>query len=74
VNLEEELEQLPVADLRGIEYDFDRFGVPPVIAICRIRHVTTRVPNARRDHARVLAQKFLDPPKATAGQNRAFLL
>src|SRR5258706_12617633 len=32
VNLEEELEELPIADARGIKDDLDRFGVVAMIA------------------------------------------
>src|SRR5688572_7553510 len=48
VNLEKELEELPVGDSCGIEEDLDGFGVRPVIAIGRVAYVATAIPDARR--------------------------
>jgi len=36
VNLEEEFEELPIADARGVKDDLDRFGVPAMIAISSV--------------------------------------
>src|SRR5438045_2532669 len=43
MNLEKELEQLAIADLRRIENYFDRLGVGAMVAISRIRYVAARV-------------------------------
>ena len=72
VDLEEEFQQLAIADLGGIEDDLDRLGVGAVIAIGGVRHVAAGVADAGRDHARVAADQILHAPEAAAGQNRAF--
>src|SRR5215475_12112316 len=72
VYLEEELEQLAKCDLRGIEHNFDRFGMRSVIAIRRVRHVTARVPDTGRDNAVEAANQLLHSPKTTAGQYGTF--
>jgi hypothetical protein len=48
VNLEKEFQQPAVAYLRGVEDNFDRFGMCAVVAIRRVRHVAAGVANARR--------------------------
>src|ERR1700678_4102488 len=65
VNLEKEFQQPAVADLRGIEHDLHRFGMGAVIAIGRIGNIAAAVAHARRDHAVLLAKKFLYAPEAT---------
>src|SRR5205807_5042560 len=72
VNLEEELQQLSIADFLRIENDLDRLGVGPVIAIGRVGHVAAGVADARGDHARVFANEVLHPPKAAAGEHGTF--
>ena len=52
VNLEEELEHVPVRDLLRVEADLDRLGMPIVVAVGRILDFTAGVPDPRRDHAR----------------------
>ena len=39
VDLEEELEQLAIAEARRVEDDLDRLGVRAVVAVGRVRHV-----------------------------------
>jgi hypothetical protein len=51
VNLEEELQQIAIADAVRIELDFDGFGMRSVVAIGRVRHIATRVPDPCPDHA-----------------------
>src|SRR5262245_34038726 len=72
MNLEEELEDLPEADLRGVVEDLDRLGVVAVVAVGRVRRVAARVADARLDHARILAEEVLHAPEAAAGEDRAF--
>jgi len=72
VNLEENLEQLSIADPGRIEDDLDGFGVRPVLAVRRIGDVAPRIADPRRDDARVFPNEILHPPKASAGEHRAF--
>src|SRR5688572_14546833 len=73
VNLEEELEDLSVADPRRIEDDFDRFGMCSMIAIGCVGRVAACVADARRENAVVTAKEILHAPEATAGEQSAFL-
>src|SRR6516162_5704684 len=72
MNLEEELQERPVAGLCGIKNDLDRFGMAFVIAIRRILHLSTRVTDARGDHAWLLANQILHAPEAAPGEHSAF--
>ena len=72
VDLEEELEQLPIAEFGRIEHDLDRFGVGAVIAVRGVRHVAARIADARRDDAVIRADQVLHSPEAAAGKHRAF--
>src|SRR5205085_7442589 len=72
VNLEEEFQQLSIADLLWIENDLDRFGVRPVFSVSRIGDISPRVADPRRDHAWILANKILHAPEAAAGEYGAF--
>src|SRR6476660_2443251 len=71
VNLEEELEQIPVRDLLGIEDDLDRLGVRSVVAIGCVRHVATAIANAGRDHTGSFANQVLHSPEAPTGEYRS---
>src|ERR1700722_3877479 len=51
MNLEEELQQRPVAGLCRIKHNLDRFGMAFVIAIGGVSHLSARVTDARGDHA-----------------------
>ena len=72
MNLEKELENLPIADLLRIEHDLDRFRVIAVVAISRIRHIAARVTHARGQHAGVTSQQILHTPEAATGQDGGF--
>src|ERR671916_1251839 len=72
VNLEKEFQQPAVAYLRGVEDDFDRFGMCAVVAIRRVRHVAAGVANARRNHTILAANEILHSPEAAAGEHCAF--
>src|SRR5262245_30838423 len=72
VDLEEELEQVAVRDLLGIELDLYGFGVVAMVAVRRVRDVAARVTDPRRDHARPLSDEILHPPKATPGEDGGF--
>src|SRR3546814_9365174 len=51
VDLEEELQDPPVADLLGIEDDLDALGMGAVVAVGRVRHVAAGIADAGRDDA-----------------------
>src|SRR4051794_40159035 len=70
VDLEEELEDVAVGDLLGVEDDLDSFGMRAVVAIGRVGNVAAGVSDARRDDAGTLAQQVLHPPEAAARQDR----
>src|SRR5262245_13083787 len=74
VDLEEEFEQLPVADARRVEEDLDRLGVPRVIAISRVGVAAAGVSDPRRQNAVLAANEVLRAPEAAAGEDRAFLI
>ena len=59
MDLEEELQQTPKADLFGIEDDFDGLGMGAMIAIGGVRHVAARIADAGRDDAGLAAQQIL---------------
>src|SRR5215510_3671732 len=73
VNLEKEFQQPAVAYLRGVEDNFDRFGMCAVVAIRRVRHVAAGVANARRNHTIMAANEILHSPEAAACEHCAFL-
>ena len=74
MDLEEELEKLPVRELGRIEDHFDGFRVRTVIAVCRIRYIAAAVAYARGRYARQLADQVLHAPETTAREDRRFRL
>jgi hypothetical protein len=70
VDLEEVLEDGPVAYDRGIEDDLDCFGVPLVVAVARIGDVATSVTDSRRHYASQAAEHVRHAPEASAGEHR----
>ncbi len=73
MNLEEEFENLTIAEFGRIKDDLDRFGMGPVIAIGRISHIAARVTDPRRHDAVVTANEGLHAPEAAASKNCTFL-
>ena len=73
VNLEEELEDPPIADLGRIKDDLDCFCMCSVIAICGIGCVAARLTDPRRQNAVLPANEILHTPKTTACKHRTFL-
>jgi hypothetical protein len=69
VDLEEELQQVAVGDLLGVEDDLDRLGVRAVVAVGRVRDVPAAVAHPCGDHAGALTDQILHPPETTAGQD-----
>ncbi len=72
MDLEEELEQVAIRRLVGVEGDLDRLGVGPVVAIGGVGHVAAGVTDAGRQHSGALADQVLHAPEAAAGQDRLF--
>src|SRR6202022_3279664 len=70
VDLEEELQQVPVGHLVRVEDDLDGLGVAAVVPVGRVRHVAAAVPDPSGDHAGQLADEVLHAPETTAGQDR----
>src|SRR5262249_44323872 len=70
VDLEEELEQVPIGDLLRVEDDLDRLGVAFVIAVGRVRNVAARVAHARGENAGPLPEEVLHSPETPTGENR----
>src|ERR1700677_4216807 len=69
MDLEEELQQVPVGDLVRVEGDLDRLRVTMVAPVGRVRLVATGVADPGRDHAGELADEVLHAPEAAAGED-----
>jgi hypothetical protein len=69
VDLKEELEQLSIGRLLGVEDDLDRFGVRPMVAVRGVLDVTARVTNPRRDNTGSLPEEVLHSPEAATGED-----
>src|SRR3546814_18987025 len=65
VDLEEVLQDAPVARLRCIEDDFDPLRMSAMIAVGRVRGVAASIADASRDNAGKLADQVLHPPEAS---------
>src|SRR5207237_5131650 len=63
VDLEEELEQIPVRGLLGIEDDLERLRVRAVVAIGRVRNVAAAVPDPCQAHAQSTRERALPAPE-----------
>src|ERR1700685_151765 len=72
VNLEEELQQLSIAQLPRIEDDLDGFGMACMITVRRIGDIAARIPDTCGNYAWVTAYQVLHAPKAAAGKNCGF--
>jgi hypothetical protein len=72
VDLEEELENLPIAHAGRIEDDLHCFGMPAMVAVRSVASGAAGVPHARRQNAVVAAQEVLHAPETAARKNRAF--
>jgi hypothetical protein len=64
VDLEEELEDVPVGDALGVEDDLDRLGVTRMVAVGRVVVLPTGVTDPGRDDPIAGAQQVLDAPEA----------
>ena len=72
VDLEEQLENLPIADAGGVEDDLDGFGVSGMIAIGRVGVGAAGIADSGRQDAVVATKEILHAPETTAGENSAF--
>src|SRR5262245_37629569 len=72
MDLEEELQKLPIGELRRVEHHFDRFRVRTVVAVRGIRYVAAAVAHPRGGDARQFADQILHSPEAAAGEDRRF--
>jgi hypothetical protein len=70
VDLKEELEQVTVGQLVGVEHDLYGFRMGSVVAVGGVGCVATGVADPRREHAGQLADEVLHPPEAASGQDR----
>src|SRR4029077_13084181 len=70
VDLEEELEDVAIRRLLGIEDDLDRLGMRSVIPVRRVCDVASGVSHPRQEDAGPLPDQILHPPEAPAGQDR----
>src|SRR3954467_8093532 len=66
VDLEEELQDVPVGDALGVEDDLDRLGVTGMVRVGRVVVLPTGVSDPGRDDAVALAQQILDAPEAAS--------
>ena len=70
MDLEEELEDVPVGDALGVEDDLDRLGVAGMVGVGRVLVLPTGVAHAGGDDSVAHAQELLDAPEAAPGENR----
>src|SRR4051812_49648283 len=69
VDLEEELQDVPVGDPLRVEDDLDGLGVAGVVAVRRVRVLASGVSDAGRDDAVALAEQLLHAPEAASGED-----
>src|SRR4029453_33959 len=72
VDLEEELEQIPIGRLVGVEDDLDRLSMGAMISVGRIRHVATGIADSGRKDPWAAPYQLLHAPEATPGENCPF--
>src|SRR3954451_21993064 len=70
VDLEEELEDVPVGDPLRVEDDLDRLGVTGVVPVGRVVVLAARVADPGGDDAVAPAQQLLDAPEAASREDR----
>ena len=71
MDLEEELEDVPIGDPLGVEDDLDRLGVTRMVAVGRVLVLPAGVSDAGGDDAVAMAQQLLDAPEAAAREDGA---
>src|SRR3954469_14203065 len=70
VDLEEELQDVPVGDPLRIEDDLDGLGVAGMVAIGRVLVLAAGVADAGGDHPVAPAKELLHSPETAPGQDR----
>jgi hypothetical protein len=70
--LEEEFQQIAIADGVWIKHDLDRLGVAAMIAISGVGHLAAGIADAGGNHAGMAADQILHTPEAAAGKHSAF--
>src|SRR3954451_100235 len=70
VDLEEELQDVPIGDPLGVEDDLDRLGVPRMVPVRRVLVLAARVSDPGGNDAVPLAEQVLDAPEAAAREDR----
>jgi len=70
VDLEEELQDVPVGGLPGIEDDLDRLGVTRMVAGGRVVVLPAGVAGAGGDDSCAVAQQFRRGPETAPGEDR----
>src|SRR3954471_7482254 len=73
VDLEEELEELPIADARGIKGDLHCFRMSGMMAIGRVGVGAAGIADPGRQNAGLLPDEILRAPEAAARENSTFL-
>src|SRR6185436_15789735 len=69
VDLEEELENVPIGDALGVEDDLDRLGVTRMVPVGRVVVFPTGVSDPGGDDSVAAAQQLLDTPEAAPREN-----
>ena len=70
MDLEEELEDVPVGGPLGIEDDLDRLGVTRMVVGGRVVVLSAGVADAGGDDSFAVAQQFLRGPETAPGEDR----
>ena len=73
MDLEEVLQDIPVAGDRRVEDNLDSLGVRAVIAVGGIGNIAAGVTDTCRDDARLLANEILHAPEASTRENCALM-
>ena len=69
VDLEEELEDVPVRDALGVEDDLDRLGVTTGVCVGRVVALPAGVSDPGRDDSVAMAQQLLHAPEAASRED-----
>src|SRR3954453_5615481 len=69
VDLEEELQDVPIGDALGVEDNLDRLGVPGMVPVGRVLVLSTGVSDPGGDDSIALTQQLLDAPEAPSRED-----
>jgi hypothetical protein len=73
MDLKEELQEFPEAELLRIKDHFERLSVGSMIAIGRIGDIAACISDTSRNHPGIAAQKILHAPKTASRKNCALV-